>query len=176
MPLRGTARGERGVVLPAVALVASIVAVAIAAVGYVLTAQPHREAAVAQPVVRATPQPTLTPSPTPTKAPAQHHHHKKHLAKPQVKRGSVYVVVFNNSNVAGLAGRTASRAQRVGWNVVATDNWYGSIAAPTVYYPDRLHAAAKLLAHDLGITRVKPAIEPMQFDRLTVILTQGYQG
>jgi hypothetical protein len=95
-------------------------------------------------------------------------------ARPAVKRGSVYVVVFNNSNVKGLAGKTATRAQRVGWNVVATDNWYGTVDTSTVYYPPRLKAAGTLLAQDLGITRVKPAIDPMRTDRLTVILTGDF--
>jgi hypothetical protein len=43
-----------------------------------------------------------------------------------------------------------------------------------VYYPDRLKAAGALLARDLGISRVKPAIAPMRPDRLTVILTGDY--
>ena len=32
-------------------------------------------------------------------------------------------------------------------------------------------AAARLLGRDLGINRLRPAIAPMRFDRLTVILT-----
>jgi hypothetical protein len=40
-----------------------------------------------------------------------------------------------------------------------------------VYYPERLAPAAKMLARDLGIKRLKPAISPMRLDRLTVILT-----
>jgi hypothetical protein len=83
-------------------------------------------------------------------------------------------VVFNNSNIKGLAGKTATRAQRAGWNVVATDNWYGTVDTSTVYFPPRLKAAGTLLAKDLGITRVKPAIEPMRPDRLTVILTADF--
>jgi hypothetical protein len=92
-----------------------------------------------------------------------------------VRRGKVYVTVFNNSNVKGLAGKTATRAQHAGWNVVGTDNWYGTVDATTVYFPARLKAAGALLAKDLGITRVKPAIAPMRSDRLTVILTADYQ-
>jgi hypothetical protein len=91
-----------------------------------------------------------------------------------VRRGAYSVVVFNNSNVQGLAGKTATRAQRAGWQVVGTDNWYGTVDASTVYYPARLKAAATLLAKDLGITRVKPSIAPMRADRLTVILTADY--
>ncbi len=70
--------------------------------------------------------------------------------------------------------RTPRRAQGAGWKVVGSDNWYGTIPATTVYYPERLHAAAKVLARDLGIGRIKPAIDPMRGDRLTVILTTDY--
>ena len=88
-----------------------------------------------------------------------------------VERGKVYVEVYNNSGITGLAGSTAARASDAGWQVVGSDNWYGTIPASTVYYPQRLQAAAKVLALDLGIGRVMPAIEPMDLDRLTVILT-----
>jgi hypothetical protein len=96
------------------------------------------------------------------------------LATPAVKRAKIYVTVFNNSNVKGLAGKTATRAEHAGWNVVGTDNWYGTVDASTVYFPARLKAAGALLAKDLGIARVKPAIAPMRADRLTVILTADY--
>jgi hypothetical protein len=86
-------------------------------------------------------------------------------------RSEVYVDVYNNSGITGLAGATAARASDAGWQVVGADNWYGTIPASTVYYPQRLEAAAKVLALDLGISRVVPAIEPMDLDRLTVILT-----
>lgn len=161
-------RNDRGLVLPAAALVASVVTVAAAAVGYVLTAHPSPPThAISTPVTKK-----VTPKPVPHKTtPPKHPHH--HRAR--VDKSAVYVEVFNNSNVPGLAGRTATRAQDAGWNVVGSSNWYGTIASPTVYYPQRLEAAAKKLAHDLGIHRLKPAISPMRFDRLTVILTAGYQ-
>jgi LytR cell envelope-related transcriptional attenuator len=79
--------------------------------------------------------------------------------------------VFNNSGISGLAGSTAARAQGAGWQVVGSDNWYGTIPATTVYYPAGLHEAGRLLGRDLGISRVKPTIAPMRGDRLTVILT-----
>jgi LytR cell envelope-related transcriptional attenuator len=94
--------------------------------------------------------------------------------KPAVDRGNVYVDVYNNSNVTGLAGQTASRIASAGWQVVGSDNWYGTIPATTIYYPERLKAAARLLSKDLGIQRVVPAIDPMSMDRLTVILTADY--
>ena len=86
-------------------------------------------------------------------------------------RSKVYVEVFNNSSVTGLAGQVAAKASQIGWQVVGSDNWYGTIPATTVYYPKRLEKAAKLLALDLGIQRTAPAVDPMRLDRLTVILT-----
>jgi hypothetical protein len=91
--------------------------------------------------------------------------------KPPIKRGETYVVVFNNSGISGLAGTVAADAADAGWNVVGSDNWYGTIPANTVYYPKPLKAAAEQLALDLGIQRTAPAVDPMQLDRLTVILT-----
>lgn len=84
---------------------------------------------------------------------------------------SAYVDVFNNSGVTGLAGETASSLSGAGWKVLGTDNWYGSIPASTVYYPAGLKDQAALLADEVGASRVRPAVEPMLFDRLTLILT-----
>ena len=58
---------------------------------------------------------------------------------------------------------------------MGSDNWYGTIPTSTVYHPERLEAAAKLLALDLGIGRTALAIDPMRLDRLTVILTADAQ-
>ena len=86
-------------------------------------------------------------------------------------RGEVYVEVYNNSGITGLAGQDAGTAAEVGWQVVGSDNWYGTIPSSTVYYPPRLQEAATMLARDLGIARVEPAAGDMRLDRLTVILT-----
>jgi hypothetical protein len=165
-------RDERGVVFPSPVVMLSVVAVAMAGVAYVATqseAPAEREVTtVAQP---EEPQPSeAIPSQRLPKgeAPAIK---KKKKAEPVVERGRVYVEVYNNSGITGLAGATAARASDAGWQVVGSDNWYGTIPASTVYYPERLEAAAKVLALDLGIGRVVPAIEPMDLDRLTVILT-----
>ena len=99
---------------------------------------------------------------------------KKPPRKAPVRRGDTYVEVFNNSGISGLAGSTAARAQGAGWQVVGSDNWYGTIPASTVYYPARLREQATLLGKDLGIGRLKPMIAPMRGDRLTVILTRDY--
>lgn len=164
-------RDERGLVLPTRLMVLSISAVALAGLGFVAT-QPGDRTETATPAAASQPKPTPSAAPTTTvpvvpQTPAP-------KPKPEIRRAKYYVVVFNNSNVKGLAGQTATRAQRAGWNVVGTDNWYGTVDASTVYYPDRLKAAGSLLAQDLGISRVKPAIAPMRPDRLTVILTGDY--
>jgi hypothetical protein len=167
-PVRTHDRDEHGLVLPTRLMVFSISVVALAGLAFVATQSDDRPdtvnpASLSQPKATPTAKPTTVPLPTTTKA------------KPTVRKGKVYVTVFNNSNVKGLAGKTASRAQHAGWNVVGTDNWYGTVDASTVYFGPRLKAAGQALAHDLGITRVKPAIAPMRSDRLTVILTGDYR-
>ena len=159
----GHVRDERGVVFPSPVVILSAVAVAMAGVAFVVTRDsPPQEkeiTTISQPEASATP--TAEPTPTePAKPP-----------KPPVDRSKVYVVVFNNSNVTGLAGRVAAQASQIGWQVVGSDNWYGTIPASTVYYPKRLERAGRLLALDLGIQRTAPAVDPMRLDRLTVILT-----
>ena len=62
-------------------------------------------------------------------------------------RATTYVEVYNNSGITGLAGSVAARAQGAGWQVVGSDNWYGTIPASTVYYPPRLKAAAEGAGH-----------------------------
>jgi hypothetical protein len=117
----------------------------------------------------STPSSTPTASaPTPTKT-----------VKPKpkaIKRGEVFVEVFNNTRVKGLAGGVAEKAKAAGWNVVGSDNWYGTVDGTSVYFPPRLKEAAKALGRDLGIKRVRAAEEPMRFDRVTVILTDDYRG
>ncbi|QIG44520.1 LytR C-terminal domain-containing protein [Nocardioides anomalus] len=158
-------RDQRGVVFPSPVVLLSVIAVAMAGVAFVFTrdAEPQEKqiTPAAQPEASASAAPT--PSASPTKAPKP--------PKPQVDRSKVYVVVFNNSGITGLAGRVAAQATQIGWQVVGSDNWYGTIPASTVYYPKRMEREGKLLALDLGIQRTAPAVDPMRLDRLTVILT-----
>ena len=117
---------------------------------------------------------TPRPSPAPTRRRAAdpgRRRRKTPKPKPQIKRGEVYVEVFNNSGIKGLAAGTAAKATQVGWAVVGEDNWYGVIPTTTVYFPPRLKAAGKQLALDLGIKRTAPAVGAMKLDRLTIILT-----
>jgi hypothetical protein len=116
-------RNERGVVFPSPVVMLSIIAIAMAGIAYVATQDPEpaqREitTTVAQPSAKPTPKPA-TPSPTL----AAHEPKKIKKRKPAVQRGEVYVEVYNNSGITGLAGSTAAQASGAGWQVVATDNW-----------------------------------------------------
>jgi hypothetical protein len=144
----------------------SVVAVAMASITFVATRDqaPTERRVDTATVASADQTPTTTPEATPTQTEAP-------TPKPRVKRGEVYVEVFNNSGIKGLAATTAAKATQVGWAVVGEDNWYGVIPTSTVYFPPRLKAAAKLLALDLGIKRTAPSVGVMKRDRLTVILT-----
>jgi hypothetical protein len=147
----------------------SIIAVAMAGFAFVATAD---EEPTEKRITTTSAPSTTEPAPvTPEAAPPTAEPTKKPKPKPQVQRGEVYVEVYNNSGISGLAAVTAAKISQVGWQVVGEDNWYGAIPTSTVYYPARLQAAAKLLALDLGIQRTAIAVEPMRMDRLTVVLT-----
>jgi hypothetical protein len=165
-------RTQRGVAMSSPVALLSVAAVVVAGAAFLFTGHDEEPAPAATPVVASTSAAPTTTVPTPTATPTQKQ--KKVVKKKVVRRGGTYVEVYNNSGISGLAGSTAARAQGAGWEVVGSDNWYGTIPASTVYYPARLHAQAKLLGKDLGISRLKPSIAPMRGDRLTVILTSDY--
>ena len=164
-------RDQRGVALSSPLALLSVAAVVVAGVAFVLTNDDEPGAAVQAAATARPSSPTHSAPSDPTPRAAKKPVH----AKAPVRRGDTYVEVFNNSGISGLAGSTAARAQGAGWQVVGSDNWYGTIPASTVYYPARLEAQAVLLGKDLGIARVKPTIAPMRGDRLTVILTRDYR-
>jgi hypothetical protein len=158
------ARDQRGVVFPSPVVILSILAVVMAGVAWVATRHPDPTERQVVPVAQTSPSAhhSTYQKPKPT--------HSK-PSGPKIDRGKVVVEVFNNSSISGLAGRVAGQAAHAGWQVVGSDNWYGTIPASTVYFPPRLKAAGHLLALDLGIRRTMPAVAPMRLDRLTVILT-----
>ncbi|MGH3317137.1 MAG: LytR C-terminal domain-containing protein, partial [Nocardioidaceae bacterium] len=90
---------------------------------------------------------------------------------PDPEAPDVYVEVYNNTTITGLAASTAAQLQDGGWQVVGVDNWRGDIPSSTVYYPAGMEDEADQLADTLGFGRVRGAVAPMKFDRLTVILT-----
>ena len=79
----------------------------------------------------------------------------------------------DRAQIRGLAGRVSEKVEAAGWKVGATDNWYGTVPATTVYFPKGKKAVAQQLALDLGIARVLPADtdSDMSDTNLTVILT-----
>jgi hypothetical protein len=168
--LRGPGRhDERGVVFPSPVVILSVIAVAMAAIAFVAT----RGAGPAEREITTisrdeTPSASTSPQSDASASPSSE---ATEPPKPPVDRSKVYVEVYNNSSVTGLAARVAAEASTAGWQVVGSDNWYGTIPATTVYFPARLKAEARLLALDLGIERTAPAVDPMRLDRLTVILT-----
>jgi hypothetical protein len=156
-------RDESGVAFPSPLVMLSVIAVTMAGVAFVATRDDQGGRSL-----ETVSQPEAAPT---SEAPVI----TRHEPKPQpVRRREINVEVYNNSGIKGLAGRTATRASTVGWNVVGSDNWVGTIPAPTIYYGPRLQAAAKQLGKDLGISRIRPAVDPMRPDRLTVILTAAY--
>jgi hypothetical protein len=172
--LVGRVRTQRGLAMSSPVALLSVGAVVLAGAAFVATSG-HEDEPATRPAAAARPATaTAPPPPTPTSTAPAPVVKKKPTKKPVVRRGGTYVEVYNNSGISGLAGSTAARAQGAGWEVVGSDNWYGTIPASTVYYPARLHAQAKLLGKDLGISRLKPSIAPMRGDRLTVILTSDY--
>jgi LytR cell envelope-related transcriptional attenuator len=96
------------------------------------------------------------------------HSSSVHHVRPAVP--DVLIEIYNNNGVVGRAEQAAAVLQGAGWNVSATDNWYGNIPADTVYYPPALHDDAVKLAKVLHIARLHAAVAPMKFDRLTVIM------
>ena len=134
-------RNQRGVAFPSPVAMLSVIAVAMAGIAYVATqgGEPtEREVTtVAQP---STKEPAADPVDR-QKLPKS----KQRPIKREVTRGDVYVEVYNNSGISGLAGRYAGTATDVGWQVVGSDNWYGTVPGSTVYFPARLESAAKLL-------------------------------
>ncbi|WP_328828341.1 LytR C-terminal domain-containing protein [Nocardioides acrostichi] len=154
---------------PSPVVILSVVAVFLAAVAFVATRGDAPAEKEITPAARGTEtSPAATPS-TSASASASPRPTKK--KPPAIQRGKIYVEVFNNSSVTGLAGRVAQRVGDAGWQVVGADNWYGTIPTTTVYYPPQLARAGKQLALDLGVSRTAPAVDPMKMDRLTLILT-----
>ena len=88
-----------------------------------------------------------------------------------VQRAQVYVEVYNNSGITGLAGTVGQEATAAGWKVVGTDNWYGTIPTNTVYYPPSWLEPPSSSPSTSGIDRTAVADGAMKLDRLTVILT-----
>lgn len=160
-------RDEQGAAAPSFVVMLSVVAVAMA--GIALIAR-HDSGGGLEPVAAPDASSSATVSPSATVSATAS------VAPKPVQRNEVNVEVYNTSSIKKLAARTAADAATLGWQVLGTDNWPGSVPAPTVYYGPRLEEAAKLLGKDLGIRRIRPSVDPMKPDRITVILDRTYVG
>lgn len=181
-PQRRRVSSQRSI--PSWLVLATIAAVVIAVVGFFVSGSPDQDSQVADDASAdasvSTPTQTASSDSASEKDPEQksEKNNNKNKDKKKDKKKNkdkpvprAYVEIYNNTKISGLASSTSSQVQGAGWKVVGTDNWYGNIPATTIYYPERLEKQAKLLAQDLGIDRVRPAVDPMKFDRLTLILT-----
>jgi hypothetical protein len=190
-------RAGAGLVMPTWAVLASLAVALVAALAFFITGSPDRAVraeapggTAGSPQINAAPssvgsQPGSDPVGPPEGGPAKGSTKGSGEAagKPDQsaddRRGSepaapvrtAAVDVYNNSDVSGLAEQTGTTVRGLGWTVVTEDDWYGAIPESTVYYPAALAEQAKQLAKDLGIARVRPAVSPMSFERLTLILT-----
>jgi len=154
--------------LPSIVTLGSLAFVVAAAGGYVALSSAAAEPSATPPASHHR-HVADTPPVLPVKPIASPEHGaSKHHAPPAVP--DVLVELFNNNGVVGRAEQAATVLRGAGWNVSATDNWYGNIPADTVYYPPALHDDAVKLAKVLHIARLHAAVAPMKFDRLTVIM------
>lgn len=161
-------KGERGVALPTPVIALSVVAVIAAVIIFWITGGDGDEG---KEIAQAGGSPSASASASPKAAKAEEKKPPKAEPSP-VDRAKVSVEVYNQSNIAGLAGDVAAKATTVGWNVVGEDNWVGSVPASTVYYPPEMKREGQQLADDLGIKRTHLLVEgSMKGDRLTVVLT-----
>jgi LytR cell envelope-related transcriptional attenuator len=184
---------EAGQATPSVVAVASVVAIVVAMVAFFAagddsttteaqgasssrsitpSAEPDAPATAARTPEAEKPDPTETAVKRDKQNKQNTRPRKQKRAEPTPEVPQVYVEVYNNTSIDGLAASTAAELQDAGWQVVGVDNWYGNIPASTVYHPDGLTSDAHQLAEELGIARVRGAVAPMRFDRLTVILTE----
>ena len=96
-------RDERGVVFPSPVVMLSIIAIAMAGIAYVAT---QGQEPTEREITTTVAQPSAKPKPTPTASPTLAAQEPKKIKKrkPAVQRGEVYVEVYNNSGITGLAG------------------------------------------------------------------------
>jgi hypothetical protein len=80
------------------------------------------------------------------------------------------VVVLNETRIRGLAAQVAGDLRDKGWTVTGVGNWQGAVPETTVYYPQGQRSRALRLAADVGSTRVRPLVQHMLRNRLTLVL------
>ncbi|GAA3542532.1 hypothetical protein AFL01nite_09820 [Aeromicrobium flavum] len=117
-----------------------------------------------KPQASAKPKPKAKPRPEPSTEPTT----EATTEAPATR--SLSVSVYNQVGIGGLAGRVAGQLRGLGWTVGTVADWRGGVPQDTVYYPAGGQAEAALLAQDLGIARLMPAIANMSTSALTVVL------
>lgn len=182
-------RAGAGPAMPTWAVLASLGVALVAAIAFFITGPPDRavnvpaETAQSPQEIAVPPTPAAQPQSEPVGPPDSGHGNGpgnsdktpagRRDSEPLPPLRTAAVDVYNNSAVTGLAAQTSTELRGLGWTVAGEDNWYGAISSSTVYYPAALVDQAQQLAKDLGIARVRPAVSPMSFDRLTLILTSS---
>ena len=165
-------RDERGFVLPTRLLALCISAVAVAALVFV--ANDPDQAPTDRTATPAVSKPSSTPTATADRGGrADRRRRSKPKPKP-VKRGEVFVVVFNNTRTAGLAGGVAEKAKSPAGTSSARTTGTAPSTAPRSTSLRVSRRPPRRWATTSGSSALRPAEEPMQFDRLTVILTDDY--
>ena len=168
-PSRATSAGSS---LPSPLLLLSVAAVALAGAAFVATtaaarAEAARSAAAPTTTVRVThADPDRRPRPPSRSRRPSRRSRSWSSAATRLRRG----VQQLRHHRPGRQHRRAGPRAPAGRSSAPTTGTARSRPARSTTRP-RLQAAAKLLAKDLGIGRIKPAIAPMRVDRLTVILT-----
>ena len=148
-------RDERGVAYPSPLVMLSVIAVAMAGIAFVATKdQPEQERRVETVASTPTPTPEAAPEPAPEpEAPVE-------PEKPAVERGKIYVEVYNNTGIKGLAASTADKISGAGWQVVGTDNWVGTIPATDGLLPPAAQGCGRAAGpgpgHPAGAARGRP--------------------
>lgn len=168
-------RDQRGAVLPSPVILFSILVLAVAAVAYFATrdAEPTEREITTASDTPSTDGGATDPSDDATDASDEPTEEETKEPKPPIVKSEVGVNVFNNTTIAGLASEVLARVDEIGWNALIADNWYGTIPATTVYYPEGMKREGRQLALDLGVQRVMPADldSDMSTENLTLILT-----
>jgi hypothetical protein len=157
-----------------IVLALGAVVVGAAAVGWLAWDETRGDDPVAQPSATATtepsPEPTADePSPEPSETVPPAPLPEPTPTTPAADRGPG-VSILNGTSINGLAAEASSFLGDLGWGDIRTGDTGGSYPENTVYYPPQLESQAQTLAADLGITRIRPAVDGMRDDRLTAVL------
>jgi hypothetical protein len=85
------------------------------------------------------------------------------------------VYVLNQTTRRDLAAAVAEDIESAGWSIAKVSWWRGVVPSTTVYYPPGYESAAEALSAAFpAMDRVRPAVDPMPDDALTVILCKEY--